>query len=585
MLSSVIKVKLFRLYQVLFGTLGSFTVDEWLNTVRKYPNKEAIVMIDGRSVTFNELNQEINRIASILLQSGIKCGDTVSIILENSPEYFATWYAILKIGAECAFINTNLKSNSLAHVLKISTGKTIIIHEYLLPNLETIDYSEFDVFYFGEGQVKNFKRMDLSKGTAVEPPSELRKTIQPTDPAIYVYTSGTTGMPKAAVISHTRLFVGGKVLASMIGISSRDRMYICLPMYHSSASILGIGTMVNYGTTVILSKKFSASQFTSHCKRYNVTGAQYIGELCRYLMNTPASTKDKDHKLKFMAGNGLGADIWLDFKKRFGIGKIAELYAATEGNIGIFNVQENNNYGVGAVGRLGLLTGLMSKRIVVKVDLVTGEAIRNAKGLCQECKAGETGEFIGQIKPGDPQADFKGYKGEPERTEGKILRNVFRSGDAYFKSGDLVKYDKHDFIYFVDRIGDTFRWKGENVSTLEVAKAFTGIPGISEANVYGVHAPGHDGRAGMAALCVADGFLIDDLFQYLSLALPSYAIPVFIRIAGASHSTGTFKQIKTVLREEGCNPNAISDELYLLQDKKYVKMATGLHDQLKTIKL
>ncbi|KAJ3323694.1 hypothetical protein HDV06_001424 [Boothiomyces sp. JEL0866] len=565
----ILKVKKFSLYQRLFKKSGSFAVDDWLATVEKYPSKEAIVMTEGRALTFSELNQE-----------------TVSVILENCPEFVAGWYALLKIGAECAFVNTNLKSESLAHVLRISTGKVIITHESLLGNLETIDYSDYRVFYFGDNEIKGFTRIVLSDGSTEEPSPSLRQNVLPNDPAIYVYTSGTTGLPKAAVISQTRLFTGCHVLSAIVGIEWKDRLYICLPMYHASASILGIGTMISFGTTIILSKKFSAHSFTSHCKKYGVTGAQYIGEICRYLMNTPKDTiKDKDHKIRFMVGNGLGQDIWLDFKNRFGIPKIAEFYSSTEGNIGIFNIQENNEYGVGSIGRLGLLTSSMSKRIIIKIDQVSGEAIRDANGFCIPCKDGETGEFIGQIKPGDPQADFKGYKGDREKTEKKILRNVFKTGDSYFRSGDIVKRDKFGYIYFVDRIGDTFRWKGENVSTTEVSKAFTGIHGVEEANVYGVKVPQHDGRAGMASLTVNKDFDISTLYDDLCYKLPAYAVPVFIRISSEPHMTGTFKQIKTVLRDEGCNPNVAADDIFYLNGKIYAKLTAEFYKKLGTIKL
>ncbi|KAJ3260488.1 hypothetical protein HK103_000630 [Boothiomyces macroporosus] len=586
MIIPILKVKLFSLYQRVFKKSGSFVVDEWLATVQKHPTKEAIVMTQDRTLTFTELNKEMNQIASILQRKGVRPKETVSIILENSPEFIATWYALLKIGAECAFVNTNLQSESLEHALKISSGKVIVTHESLLVNLETIDYSDYDVYFFGENQFTPFTRIVLSEGSVQEPSPTLRANVLPNDPAIYVYTSGTTGMPKAAVISHTRLFTGCHVLSAIAGIHWKDRFYICLPLYHASASILGIGTMISYGTTIILSKKFSATHFTSHCKAYGVTGAQYIGEICRYLLNTPVdSEKDRDHSIRFMVGNGLGQDIWLEFKKRFGIPKIAEFYSSTEGNIGIFNIQENDNYGVGSVGRLGLLTGTMSKRTIIRIDHVTGVAVRDSSGNCIICKDNEPGEFVGQIKPGDPQADFKGYKGDPDKTEKKILRNVFKKGDMYFRSGDIVKRDRFGYIYFLDRIGDTFRWKGENVSTTEVSKAFTGLEGVEEANVYGVAVPKHDGRAGMASLGVNTDFDISSLYENLCYKLPAYAVPVFIRIASKPHITGTYKQIKTVLRDEGCSPSIVTDDLYVLQEKQYQKLTVEKYENLGTLKL
>ncbi|KAJ3310916.1 Fatty-acid-CoA ligase FadD6 [Boothiomyces sp. JEL0838] len=586
-LPQYLMVRLYPIYSKVYRPSGAFIVNTWMNTVKKYHSDEAITVPSGEiSLTFDQVNKKINQMASILLKHGVGPKDSVALILENSPDFFITWFAVLKIGGTAAFINTNLKENALAHVLKEASAKVIVMHESLVGNIMTIEHSEFDILFFdGTEKLAFGTNIDISTGSEKEPDPKLRSDISISDPAAYIYTSGTTGLPKAAIISHSRLYVAMKLSSALQGVVHEDRIYICLPLYHSAGGMLGLGMMVHNGATVILSKKFSASRFIAECRATRATGAQYIGELCRYLMNTPEKFSDKDHSLKFMIGNGLRPEIWLAFKQRFGIPKIIEFYMATEGNVQLFNVQDNDNFGIGSMGRFGLITGVLSTRTLIKIDQITGEPVRGPDGFCQVCKDGEPGELIGQIKNNDPQAAYVGYKGESSKTTKKILTNVFRKGDAYFETGDIAKRDYWGYVYFVDRIGDTFRWKGENVSTTEVAKAFTPIAEIEETNVYGVAVPGFDGRAGMAALIVKENFDIDQLAPVLTKSLPSYAIPVFIRILPEMHSTGTMKQVKTQFRNEGCDPNIVKDPIYRFEGGKYVPFTIEDYQNVSTLKI
>ncbi|KAJ3276120.1 hypothetical protein HDV01_006290 [Terramyces sp. JEL0728] len=586
-LPQYLMVRLYPIVKTVYRPSGSFIVDTWMNTVKKYSTDEAITVPSGEvSLSFDQVNKKINQMASILLKHGVGPKDSVSLILENSPDFFISWFAALKIGATAAFINTNLKENALSHVLKEASSKIIIMHESLVGNIMTIDHSEYDILFFNGAESFGFgSNIDLSSGSEKEPDPKLRSDITISDAAAYIYTSGTTGLPKAAIISHSRLFIAMKLASALQGVVHEDRIYICLPLYHSAGGMLGLGMMVHNGATVILAKKFSASRFIAECRATKATGAQYIGELCRYLMNTPEKFTDKDHNLKFMIGNGLRPEIWLAFKQRFGIKKIIEFYMATEGNVQLFNVQDNDNFGIGSMGRLGLITGVLSTRTLIKIDQITGEPIRNADGFCQVCEDGEPGELIGQIKNNDPQAAYVGYKGDSSKTTKKILYNVLKKGDSYFETGDIARRDYWGYVYFVDRIGDTFRWKGENVSTTEVAKAFTPIAEIEETNVYGVTVPGFDGRAGMAALIVKETFEIDTLAAVLLKSLPTYAVPVFIRILPEMQSTGTMKQVKTTFRKEGCDPNAVQDKLYRLDGGRYIPFTLEDYQKVSTLKI
>jgi fatty-acyl-CoA synthase len=345
-------------------------------------------------------------------------------------------------------------------------------------------------------------------------------------------------------------FAGG------LNAKASDRMYNVLPLYHSAGGVCALGPALLTGGAVILKRKFSVHEFWDDVHRYEATLFQYIGELCRYLLNAPTARFEHDHTLRAITGNGLRPEIWPLFQRRFAIPRIIEFYGATEGNVSMLNYDGK----VGAVGRIPpYMRGLMKTRIV-KFDIEREVPVRGSDGRCIECDADEVGEVIGKISA-EPGRSFDGYTTKAD-TEKKVLRDVFEAGDSWFRTGDLMRRDAQGYFYFVDRIGDTFRWKGENVATSEVAEALGVITGIKESIVYGVVVPGTDGRAGMAALVTTPGFDISKLAAELSTALPAYARPVFIRLLPEIEVTGTFKQRKVDLVKAGFDPNKIRDPIY-----------------------
>jgi len=338
-----------------------------------------------------------------------------------------------------------------------------------------------------------------------------------------------------------------------------DRMYDCLPLYHSVGGVVAVGCMLAAGGSVAIAEKFSAQKFWDDVVRFDCTAFQYIGELCRYLLNAPPSPSAARHRLRVCCGNGLRGDVWEPFKDRFAIPRILEFYAATEGNFSLFNLEGRP----GAIGRIPPMLAHRFPASIVKVDADSGSPVRGDDGLCIACAAGEVGEAVGRIGTADRGGGhFEGYT-DPAETEKKILRDVFAEGDAWFRTGDLMLRDEQGYFHFVDRIGDTFRWKGENVATSEVNDAIRDCPGVLDASTYGVAVPGADGRAGMAALVVDGDFNLEDLPSRLK-SLPHYARPIFLRLSPRIEVTGTFKQRKVELVREGADPSAIADPLYYL---------------------
>ncbi|XP_041918154.1 very long-chain acyl-CoA synthetase isoform X3 [Alosa sapidissima] len=400
----------------------------------------------------------------------------------------------------------------------------------------------------------------------------LRSQITFKSPAVYIYTSGTTGLPKAAMVSQTRLLAALAVLASN-GVTAGDVIYLNLPLYHTAGFLIGFIGTIETGSSIVLRRKFSASQFWDECRKYNVTVIQYIGEVIRYLCNTPKKQNDKDHKVRLAIGNGLRTDVWRKFLNRFGNIQIREFYASTEGNVGFVNYIGK----IGAIGRVNLFHKTLFPYALIKYDTERDEPMRNAKGLCIKAPKGETGLLVSKITDIAP---FVGYANNQQQTEKKRLRNVFKNGDLYFNSGDLLRIDSENFIYFQDRVGDTFRWKGENVATTEVSDIVTMIDFVEEANVYGVQVPGHEGRIGMAAITITKGKELDckNMFSHVASYLPAYAQPRFIRIQNCVEVTGTFKQMKKTLVEEGFNPTLVTDPLFFLddKDKSYVPMTEDI---------
>jgi fatty-acyl-CoA synthase len=360
---------------------------------------------------------------------------------------------------------------------------------------------------------------------------------------------------------------------------SSDRMYDCLPMYHTAGGLVATGAILVSGGSVVIREKFSASEFWDDIARWDCTVFQYIGEFCRYLLNSPPHPKETAHRLRLACGNGLRPDVWPDFKRRFGIPHIIEFYAATEGNVSLFNFEDKE----GAVGRIPWFLESRFPTKVVRFDIDLQQPIRDAGGHCIECPPQEAGEVIGKIlkDASKPGARFEGYATKAE-TEKKILHDVFAKGDSWFRTGDLMRKDADGYFYFVDRIGDTFRWKGENVSTTEVEETIGQFAGVEETNVYGVRVPGHDGRAGMAAVVVDAGFDLEAFHKHLAQSLPDYARPLFLRIRGEMDVTSTFKQKKIDYVAQGFDPNITADPIYFDDPsaKRFVRIDRAMHDRI-----
>jgi fatty-acyl-CoA synthase len=551
---------------------------------RDKPHNIAILYQD-RMLSYRDLVEGANRYARWAMGQGVKRGDVVALFMENRPEYLFAWLGLVKLGAVAALINTNLRGTPLGHSIAIANARHAIVGSEVAENYaEAAQSIERKPIAWVTG-ARATGMEDLDAALAEASPAPLDKAVGDgltvKDNAFYIYTSGTTGLPKAANFSHMRMLFMMYGFAGALNARESDRMYDTLPLYHSTGGICAVGVALTTGGSVVIRRKFSVQEFWNDVHKYQPTFFQYIGELCRYLLNAPAGAHETDHRIRAITGNGLRPEIWPLFQKRFAIPKIIEFYGATEGNVSMLNYD-------GKVGAVGRVPGYMRKIIptrIVRFDIEREIPIRGEDGFCSECADGETGEAIGQIT-GEPGRTFEGYTGAAD-TQRKVLHDVFETGDSWFRTGDLMRRDAHGYFYFVDRIGDTFRWKGENVATSEVAEALGVVPGIAEANVYGVAVPGQDGRAGMAALVVAPNFDPSDLGEKLASNLPAYARPIFLRLKPEMEITGTFKQRKVELVKEGFDPRTIADPIYWFDAAraKYERLDAQTYDDIVTGKM
>lgn len=540
---------------------------------------------DGESFSYRALAQRCNRYARWALAQGLAKGDVVCLLMLNCPDYMAIWLGVTRIGGIVALVNANLVGRRLAHSIKIAAPKHIIVGEELVDALAAVlPQSAPGLTCWTRGRNRHgFSRIDLELQCLAEDRLH-RLEFQPPsleDRALYIYTSGTTGVPKAALVSHMRLMQWSHWFAGMMDTRSSDRMYDCLPMYHSIGGVVATGAMLVSGGSVVVRPQFSASRFWDDVVEWNCTLFQYIGELCRYLVNSPPNLQETNHQIRLCCGNGLRLDIWQTFQHRFHIPQILEFYAATEGNFSLFNCEGKP----GAIGRIPLFLAHRFSVALVKFDFDTKEPARNDDGFCIRCSTNEFGEALGEIlrDGGYTGSRFEGYTDE-DAADKKILRNVFVTGDAWFRTGDLMRKDERGYYYFVDRVGDTFRWKGENVSTTEVAEAISLCAGVVEAIVYGVAIPGTEGRAGMAAIVVAPDFNLIAFRQHLVEQLPEYSRPLFLRVREGIEMTGTFKPMKQELSREACNPALIGDPVYFDDRERgaFVKFDAGLYKRFRS---
>ena len=529
----------------------------------RFADSAAIKSEEGQ-YTWKAYNERTNRFANIFISQGLTKGDTAVVFLENRPELLMVYSAVGKIGAVNAMINTNLRLDALRHCLTLNPAKMFIVGEEVLDAFEEVkaglDLGTDPKLYFlaDKGRTEapdGYIDLKAAMEKANDGNPATTATVKPDSPLAYVFTSGTTGgMPKAAVIMHKRLissaYYNGKIVLNM---GPSDTLYVPLPFFHTNALALSWPSVFVTGAAVAIRRKFSVSNFWSDVRRYHVTAWCYIGELCRYLMNQPPQPDDRDNPLTKIIGNGLRPDIWRGFKSRFGISKVYEIYGAAESNLYFVNLLN-----------LDCTQGTcMAPYSIVKYDVEEDEPVREGDGFMRKVATGKSGLLLGEISADNP---FAGYSSN-KATDAKIMRDVFIKGDAWFNTGDLIRDIGYGHIQFVDRTGDTFRWKGENVSTTEVEKVANSFAEVSLSAVYGVAMPGGDGRAGMAAIIPEgdeDAFDLAGLAEHFQRELPSYAVPKFIRMRTELALTPTHKIKKVDLKKEGFDPEAADHAIYVL---------------------
>lgn len=536
-------------------------------TAERFGQRTAVTC-ERQTISWEELNEAANRFARVCKARGLSQGDCASLLMENRIAFLVSLLALNKLGVTVALLNTNLTGRSLAHCIEITGSRACIFGEERLSELNDVRtvLPGVNTYLFvadsGDDECPTWA-YNLEDEAADEESGNLPETEKVTlgDRALYVFTSGTTGLPKAAIMTNKRFLITS-ALAWKGGLrcDENDCIYLCLPLYHGTALFLGAGAAFNSGAGIFLRRKFSASAFLPEVREHGATCFIYIGEVCRYLLSAPEGEDDYANPLGTIMGNGLRPDIWHQFKERFGISRVTEFYGSSEGNMAMANLL-NKDCTVGTT---------VLPHALVQYDVDEDEIIRDKRGHCLKAAAGEPGLLLGKITGA---TQFEGYTSK-DATEKKILRDVFKKGDAYFNTGDLLRTVDVGFAMgmphyqFVDRVGDTFRWKGENVSTNEVGEIINCHPQVYFSNIYGVQVPGTDGRAGMAALLLEQNVEELDLVSFsnhICSQLPPYARPLFLRVLPAMDTTGTFKMVKGELRKQSFDPEQVDDKVFVLK--------------------
>ncbi len=541
---------------------------------QRIPDQVAL-RFENETVTYSDFDAQANAFAAVFKQAGIG-REPVALMFENSPSLLAAQAAVAKTGAIGALINTHLSGTALAHAILTAGVRHIFVDAVCLPRVVELPECA-GLTVWGEGDPADLPPHvePLDAAVAAAPRTQASMPdVRPSDVFLYIYTSGTTGLPKPAVIRHSRFTMAGIGLGAMLDIGSNDVIYAPLPLYHGESNFVGFSVAVRAGACFASRRRFSASEFLGDVRRHGATMFVYVGELCRYLLRQPPTPEDRNHRLRLAAGAGLRPDIWEEFQSRFGIARIVEMYGMTEGNVNLMNL-------AGRMGSVGRAHPFQHDNIrLARYDVGRGELERDEHGLLVPCADSEVGELLGKIT----RNSFMPYEGYTDRaaSAAKVISNAFQRGDSYFRTGDLLRRDREGYYYFVDRVGDTFRWKGENVSTQEVAQILTGAPGVTEANVYGIIVPGHDGRAGAAAIVVDREFDAAAFHRHVQ-ALPAYARPLFVRIVPSMATTGTLKQRKIDLQREGFDQAAIDDPIYFRDDSSasYIRLTAELAQRIR----
>nr|CAD7447794.1 unnamed protein product [Timema bartmani] len=585
------------LWQVRSYQRKNLTVAEiFRQNVAKHPNKECFIFEDtewtfsqvlyftlGTWYHVHRVEEYSNKVANVFRNHGYRKGDVVALMMENRPEFVCLWLGLSKLGVIVPLINYNLRQHPLIHSITVARSQALIFGSELLSDIRDVSgslHNNLALYCWSPDkinqstlhEVKNLSEILVDASTT---PPVLTDTLGYHDRLMYIYTSGTTGLPKAAVITNSRFVFVSAGIGRVLGFRSSDRVYTPLPLYHTAGGAMAVGQALIAGSCVVIRRRFSASAYFTDVCKYKCTVAQYIGEMCRYILAVPPRPEDTDHKLRLVFGNGLRPQIWSEFTKRFNIPRVGEFYGATEGNANIVNVDNK----VGAIGFVSRIIPSVYPISIIRVDPNTGEPIRDSKGLCIVCKPGEPGVFIGKIQPNNPTRAFLGYVDEKESLK-KIVHDVFQMGDSAFLihlnvTGDILESDELGYLYFKDRTGDTFRWKGENVSTSEVEAVISNVANYRDTVVYGVEVQGMEGRAGMAAILDPDESLnLRSLAESIRKCLPSYARPLFVRALQRVDVTGTYKLMKKELQKEGFDPTVIKDRLYYLSPSGTYELLT-----------
>ncbi|CAI8711053.1 long-chain-acyl-CoA synthetase [Pseudomonas sp. IT-P218] len=550
-----------------------YTVADRLEQRASEQGERTFLIYGEQTLSYAEVDARANQMAHTFYANGLRAGDVCALAMENRPAFFCTWFGLVKLGVVVAFINTQVNGRALLHALQTTDARALVIGEECLANVQATEgFPDLPCWLIRDAEnpwsgplpkgIDGHFAARLEKAPRTPFPRDIRARIEAQAAMLLIFTSGTTGLPKAARYSHMRWMSSGDVMEVTLQATCKDVFYCCLPLYHGAAATSVTSTALRAGAAIVVRRKFSVREFWKDVARHQISIFQYIGEICRYLLNQPVQAGEREHSC--MLGAGLSPDSWQRWLERFGPIQVYEGWGATEANSALINV---DNY-FGSCGRVPDWNKTNLR--LVRYDIENDCHPRDENGFYQVCKVGEVGEAMGFIvdHPEIGGGRFEGYT-SAEATESKIRRNVFREGDAYWSSGDLVREDADGYCYFVDRIGDTYRWKSENVSTLEVADALGDLAGLELINIYGVQVPGHEGRAGMAAVLMQAGQVFDPaaLYALSEARLPRYAAPVFVRVTQAADLTASYKLRKVDLQRQGYCPTRCSDPLFIRDEQ------------------
>lgn len=564
-----------------------YTVADRLEERAADAGDTAFLIFEDQSISFAEMNRRANRVAHAALAQGLRPGDVVALLMLNRPEFVMIWLGLAKAGIVTALLNTSATGQVLAHALQQVAAKALIVGSEIADAVAAMAPEALPSLIFEQSETgrdrsaHDWRDFDaaMAEASSANPDARLREGITMSDPLYFIFTSGTTGLPKAARMSHLRFINSGEVMAGLMSFGEGDVHYCVLPLYHGAGGMVVPSVALATGRPFVLRRKFSRSGFWADVRRHGITAVYYIGEIVRYLLAAPPSPEDRDHTLRVMSGAGLKPDVWAAFQERFGVSNIIEGLGSTEANYGITNADNR----IGSVGRVPYPKATNIR--VLKWDVEAGEHVRNADGSYVEAGPHEVGELVAEVLEGAGVSGFfEGYTSK-EATEAKLLRDLFRPGDCWFRSGDLVRFDEDDYFFFVDRVGDTFRWKSENVSTQEVETILSAFPGPTIVNVCGVSVPGTEGRAGMAALTYERSSDFDGaaFYRFAAERLAAYAVPLFVRLTATADMTTTFKLRKVELQRDGYDPERTGGEPLFVADPQaqaYVPLTQATLDRL-----